>query len=47
LSGTVQFRFYFSLDDNDDSGADMLRILSGNYLNAAFRPVLVIDYYIP
>ena len=47
LSGTVQFRFHFSLDDNDDGAADMLRILSGNYLNAAYRPVLVIDYYVP
>ena len=47
LSGTVQFRFRFALDDNDDGGADMMRILSGNSLNAAFRPVLVIDYYVP
>lgn len=47
LAGTVQFRFYFSLDDNDDGGADMLRIYSGNYLTTSFRPVLVVDYYIP
>ena len=47
LSGTVQFRFHFFLDDNDDGGADFLRIISGNYPNASYRPVLVLDYYIP
>ena len=46
-SGENQLRLYFTLDDNDDGSSDMLRFFSGNYTNAAYRPVLVINYYIP
>ncbi len=47
VGGSVQFRMGFTLDDNDDNGADMLKIYSGNYLNPVYRPILVVDYYIP
>jgi hypothetical protein len=43
--GTTQFRLRFSLDDNDDRGADFMRFYSGNA--AENRPVLIITYYVP
>lgn len=46
-AGTTQFRLQFTLDDNDDLGADFLRFYSGNYGTAAYRPVLVVTYYVP
>jgi hypothetical protein len=46
-NGTVQFRTYFTLDDNDDGAADLVRWFSGGYTTLSFRPYLVIDYYIP
>lgn len=45
--GTIQFRLAFDMDDNDDNGADLLRFISGDYANAAYRPVLTVYYYIP
>jgi hypothetical protein len=47
LTGTTQFRLYFTKDDNDDNGADYLKFFSGNYGTAGARPMLVIEYYIP
>jgi hypothetical protein len=47
LSGVTQFRLRFSKDDNNDLGADLLRIYSGNAAVEAERPQLVIEYYIP
>jgi hypothetical protein len=47
LLGFTQFRLYFDLDDNDDGRPDYLRITSGNNPKAEYRPVLIVDYYIP
>jgi hypothetical protein len=47
LTGTTQFRLRFAKDDNDDLGADYLMFYSGNALTALYRPVLVIEYYVP
>jgi len=46
-AGTTQFRLRYTLDDNDDLGADFVRFYSGNYPTAAYRPVLVVTYYVP
>jgi hypothetical protein len=43
-TGITQFRAYFTLDDNDDTGNDYLGYYSGNDANAANRPQLVITY---
>ncbi|MCQ3938270.1 MAG: hypothetical protein DPW18_14660 [Chloroflexi bacterium] len=45
-SGITQFRLRFSRDDNNDNGADILRIFSGS-VSASARPQLVIEYYMP
>jgi hypothetical protein len=45
-TGTTQFRLRFAKDDNDDLGADYLKFHSGN-AGAAYRPVLVVEYYVP
>jgi len=46
LGGVTQFRLRFSRDDNNDFGADYLRIYSGNAAEAD-RPQLIIEYYVP
>jgi len=46
LTGTTQFRLRFTLDDNDDMGADYVRFYSGN-AGAAYRPQLIVEYYVP
>jgi hypothetical protein len=46
LTGTTQFRVRFTLDDNDDRGADLIKFYSGD-ASAANRPQLIIQYYIP
>ncbi len=46
LLGVTQFRLRFAKDDNNDNGADFLKIYSGN-AGAANRPQLVIEYYVP
>jgi pectate disaccharide-lyase len=43
-TGKTQLRVYFSLDDNDDMGADYLGWYSGNDATAANRPVLEVTY---
>ncbi len=45
-TGTTQFRLRFTLDDNNDHGADYAAFYSGNAA-AANRPQLVITYYVP
>ena len=40
----TQFRLYFSLDDNNDKGADYLGYYAGEYGTAASRPQLVVTY---
>jgi len=47
LTGATQFRLRFQLGDNDDEGADYLKFYSGNYSSVSFRPLLVIEYYVP
>ena len=44
LSGTTQFRVYFTLDDNDDGGEDVMGYYSGDNGTAANRPQLVVTY---
>ena len=46
LTGVTQFRLRFTLDDNNDLGADVIRLYSGN-APVATRPVLIIDYTVP
>ena len=43
-TGKTQLRVYFSLDDNDDTGADYLGWHSGNDATSTNRPVLEITY---
>jgi hypothetical protein len=45
-NGMTQFRLRFAKDDNNDFGADILKIFSGNS-TPANRPQLLIEYYIP
>jgi len=42
--GTTQFRVYFDLDDNDDTGNDYIGYYSGDNKAAANRPQLVVTY---
>jgi len=44
--GTTQFRLSFSLDDNNDNGADYMKFFSGN-APAGSRPQLYLEYYTP
>ncbi len=46
LNGLTQFRLRFTKDDNNDFGADFLKIYSGN-AGAASRPQLIVEYYVP
>lgn len=45
-AGVTQFRLRFTLDDNNDQGADYLAFYSGN-AGAANRPQLTLTYYVP
>ncbi|MDD2922495.1 MAG: cellulase family glycosylhydrolase, partial [Anaerolineales bacterium] len=45
--GTTQFRLRFARDDDNDNIADYLMFYSGDVVNAANRPQLVIQYYVP
>lgn len=45
--GTTQFRLHFALDDNDNLRNNLVRFYSGNATNAALRPALIVEYYIP
>ncbi|MFZ5857458.1 MAG: PQQ-dependent sugar dehydrogenase [Chloroflexota bacterium] len=47
LKSATQFRLAFTLDDNDDLDSDFVRFISGNSVNAAARPTLIIAYFIP
>jgi len=44
--GNTHFRLYFSLDDNNNSVANSLKLYSGNAA-ASDRPQLIIQYYLP
>ncbi|MBV6394541.1 MAG: hypothetical protein HFACDABA_00106 [Anaerolineales bacterium] len=47
LFGSTQLRAHFSLDDNDDLGADLVRFFSGNHFMPSYRPTLIVEYYVP
>ena len=40
-------RASFIKDDNNDYAADYMMFYSGNYVYLTYRPILIIDYYIP
>ena len=46
-TGFTQFRIRFALDDNNDNGNDYIAFFSGNYVITSYRPVLLIQYYVP
>jgi len=46
LDGTTQLRLRFKKDDNDDTGADYLKIFSGD-AGENKCPQLIIEYYVP
>ena len=46
LLGSTQLRLRFQTDDNNDLGEDSLKFFSGN-ASPTYRPVLIIEYYIP
>lgn len=43
-TGLTQFRLRFSLDDNNDAGADYMLFRSGNYAGVTDRPELEVQY---
>jgi hypothetical protein len=45
--GFTQFRLYFDLTNNADKRADYVKIASGNNPHVPYRPVLIVDYYVP
>jgi hypothetical protein len=45
-AGVTQFRLRFKKDDNNDFGADFLKIYSGD-ANEANRPQLIVEYELP
>lgn len=47
LNGITQIRLRFQLDDDDNMANDYLRFYSGDYEDLAFRPRLVVEYYVP
>lgn len=46
-TGMTQLRLGFLVDDNNNSVADYLAFYSGDATNAAYKPVLLVTYYIP
>jgi len=46
-SGATQFRLYFQTDDNDDRSADTIKFHSGDALTFEYRPILLVEYYLP
>ncbi|MGE5251350.1 MAG: choice-of-anchor Q domain-containing protein, partial [Bacteroidota bacterium] len=46
-AGPTQFRLRFAVDDNDDGAADYIKFYSGNVTMLAYRPQLIITYYMP
>jgi len=46
LDDTTQFRLRFQKDDNDDLGADYLKIYSGD-AGDVNSPQLIVEYYVP
>lgn len=46
-TGITQFRLRFQKDDDDDLDADYLKFYSGDAVAAAYRPRLIVTYYVP
>ena len=46
VKGRTQLRLRFTLGDNDDNSADILKLYSGNAVLAK-RPQLIVEYYVP
>ncbi len=46
-TGVTQMRLAFQLEDNDNLGADNLSFYSGDAEDQAFRPHLMVEYYLP
>ena len=46
LTGVTQLRLRFATDDNNDAGADVLKLYSGN-APTSYRPQLIIVYTVP
>jgi hypothetical protein len=44
-SGLTQFRLRFKLDDNNNATANTINFFSGD--NNIYKPVLIIQYYVP
>lgn len=47
LTGLTQLRLRFFLADDDDLTRDTLQFISGDHPNAAARPVLIVEYFVP
>ncbi len=45
--GITQLRLRFQTFDNDDMDADLLNFWSGNAVTANYRPILLVQYYVP
>jgi hypothetical protein len=46
-SGNTQVRLRFTRDDDDNRMSNLLMFYSGNAVDAANRPALVVEYYLP
>ena len=46
-AGITQFRLRFQLFDDDDLSADLVNFWSGNAVTANYRPILMVQYYVP
>ena len=45
--GTTQFRLRFYTGDNGNATADYMKFYSSNYAYATYRPMRVVEYYVP
>jgi hypothetical protein len=46
-TSTTQFRLRFQLDDDNDNVADYIKFFSGDNAIISYRPLLIIQYYLP
>jgi len=47
LGGLTPYRLRFKLDEDNDNVADYMKFSRGDYATASYRPVLIIQYYVP
>ena len=45
--GPTQLRLGFQMANNQDQGADTIKFYSGDELSRAYRPTLIVEYYVP